>query len=125
MKPTSPKPNCSTRATSLLFLLGAMAVMFFLAFASSEGGIRSLLRASNLQRQAQAGELARSGIVFARLHAADLTTTGTVPMERRVGAGEFVVSVDKDQAGAMWLVSTGRVPAERPRATATVRVAIP
>lgn len=109
------------RATTMLYMVGALAVMFILAFGFSDSTLRAFRSSSDAVRRSQAEEAARAGIAYARLHATDFATISPTSVGKAMGGGAFVCTVERGSSATLQIVSTGRAPSTRPRAITTLR----
>ena len=113
------------RGTSMLFLTGLSAVMILLAFGAADAALQGLKRSNRATDQAQVEWIARAGLAYARAHATELGAQAQPAMEREVGKGAFTVTAAKQPDGALVVAVEARHPAERPRATKTLRARMP
>lgn len=112
----------SPRGATMLYVTGLSAVMFIMCFGMADAYLRAYKRTEHAKARVEAEWIARAGLVYAKRHMQEMRSNGTATTETRCGAGVFSLRIEKDpSSGQEWLISSARVPPERPRATAKLR----
>lgn len=120
--PSLARLRRSRRGTGLLYIAGLAAVLTILGWGMVDGTLRSYLRTEAGKARAQAYWVAQAGIALARANTTQVTAAGPTGIQQPCGAGAFVCRIETDASGHKWIVSQAHVPAQRPRATETLRV---
>lgn len=106
------------RGATMLYIVGALAVMLILVYGLSDSILQTNKRANALRDEAQAKWIARAGVAYAKAKARDVQTSASVTVE--CAGGQFSVKMTDGTTSGAEIVSTGRYPMPRPRAESTV-----
>ncbi|AXA35872.1 MAG: hypothetical protein N2644_05845 [Candidatus Sumerlaea chitinivorans] len=113
------------RGTTMLYLVGALAVLTILMFGLAESHVRSVKRVAAAVERAQAEWLARGAVCAVQAHASDRATTQTSRFEFESGVVEVSLLNDGAEATTQSLVVTAHVPAGRPRVSVKRIIPVP
>lgn len=113
------------RGTTMLFLTGLSAVMILLAFGAADAALQGLKRSNRAADRVRAEWAARAGLAWARAHATGLAASAPSTTGSEVGKSAFTVTTARQPDGTLIATVEARHPAERPRATRTLRARIP
>ncbi|GIX44166.1 MAG: hypothetical protein D6691_03635 [Candidatus Hydrogenedentota bacterium] len=105
----------SQRGTTMLYLVGALAVLTILMFGLAESHVRSVRRVATAVERAQAEWLARGVVCEVLAHASDGATTQSSRFEFESGVVEVSPLNVGAEATTPSLVVTAHVPSARPR----------